>query len=160
MAYMNKLDRELRTFLQMYKWQRIDPVPWSKPDKPLEKARLGLVVTACMTLPTQPPFEAHRPENDPSVRIFGLDTDPATLVNTYPEQNFDHEGLKRDANLLVPIDRLHEMVADGEIGEMAPQVVSLCGHLPKPKALMEETAPLIAHTFLQDEADIVLLVPA
>jgi len=160
MTTMERLDPELRTFLTMYKWTRIDPVPWAVPSKPLSQSRIGLVVHACMTMPDQPPFDAEQPDNDPSIRILPSDTDPRTLVNTYPGQGFDHAGLQSDPNLLIPLDRLRAMVDTGELGELGPRVVSLCGHLTKPKVLIEETAPEIARMFAEDGIDVALLVPA
>lgn len=160
MTTMDRLDRNLRDFVKMYKWQRIDPVPWAVMNMPLAEARLGLVVHACMTQPDQPPFRAEEPEFDASIRIIDSDTDPQTLVNTYPGQGFDHAGLEADANLLVPLDRLHEMVERAEIGGVTERTVSLCGHLPHPRQLIDETAPQIARIFIEDRADVVLLVPA
>ena len=160
MTTMDKLNPQLRTFLQLYKWHQIDPIPWAAPTKPLSQSRVGLVVMACMVMPDQPPFDAEGPENDASIRYVPSDTDPRTLVNTYPAQAFDHSGLQADPNLLVPIDRLHEMEYAGEIGELAPRVVSLCGHLPKPRALIEESAPDIARLFAGDRVDTVICVPA
>lgn len=124
------------------------------------RARVGLVATACMTMPEQPPFHVEQPDNDPSIRIVSRGTDPAVLVITFSGQAFDHAGLAADANLLVPLDRLREMGAAGEIGELAPRAVSLCGHLPKPRRLIDETAPEIARMFIEDGADAVVLVPA
>jgi len=160
MTTMEKLSPELRGFLTLYKWVRIDPVPWVAPAKPLAESKLGLVVHACMTMPEQPPFHAELPDNDPSIRIVPSDIDPRVLVNTYPGQGFDHAGLQEDPNLLIPLDRLREMVADGEIGELGSRVVSLCGHLTKPKVLIEETAPEIARIFVEDGIEVALLVPA
>lgn len=160
MTTMDKLAPELRTFLKMYKWQRIDPVPYAEPVTLLRDSTVGLVVTACMTMADQPPFEAERPENDQSLRVVPSETDPCSLVNTFPGQAFDHAGLEADANLLVPLDRLRDMKRAGEIGEIAPRTVSLCGHIVKPRMLMEETAPQIASIFAEDLADVVLVVPA
>lgn len=160
MATLESLDPQLRTFVKMYKWQRIDPVPWARMDKPLSQSTVGLVVTACMVMEDQPPFEAERPENDPSLRVIPSDLDPQMLVNTYEDQAFEHAGVNADANLLVPLDRLREMAARGEIGGIGPRTVSLCGHLPKPQRLMDETAPEIARMFVDDGVDVVLLVPA
>ena len=160
MTTMDRLTPELRTFVKMYKWQQVDPVPWASPIGLLKDSLVGLVVMACMTLPDQPPFEAERPENDASMRIVPSETDPCTLVNTYPGQGFDHSGLQLDANLLIPLDRLRDMERAGLIGGIAPRTVSLCGHITKPQRLIEETAPQIASLFAEDLADVVLLVPA
>ena len=160
MATMEELAPEVRGFLSVYQWHRINPVLWADMRVALPQARVGLVVTACMTNPGDQPFDADQPDNDPSIRVVASTTDPALLVNTFPGQAFDHAGLAADANLLIPLDRLREMVAAGEIGELAPRVVSLCGHLPKPRRLIESTAPEIARMFVEDGVDVALLVPA
>ncbi len=160
MATMEGLPPDVRAFVQLYAWTRIDPVPWARMRTILPHARVGLVATACMTLRDQPPFRADQPDNDPTLRIVPSDTDPRTLVNTFPQQAFDHSGLAADPDLLVPLDRLHEMTAAGEIGALTPRAVSLCGHLPRPRRFIEETAPEIARVFAEDGADVVVLVPA
>ena len=160
MATMAELPPEVRDFVRVYQWHRIDPVPWADARVPLDRARLGLVATACMTNPGDPPFNAEQPDNDPSIRVVDVDADPACLVNTFAGQAFDHSGLEADANLLVPLDRLREMAGAGEIGALSPRTVSLCGHLPKPRTLMQSTAPEVARMFAEDAADAVLLVPA
>lgn len=160
MTTVEKLSPELRTFVKMYKWQRIDPVPWAEPLGLLADSRVGLVITACMTREDQPPFQAERPGNDQSMRLIPSDMDPGELVNTYADQAFDHVGLQQDANLLVPLDRLRDLERSGEIGSIASQTVSLCGHIAKPQELVEKTAPQIALLFAEDLVDVVLLVPA
>ena len=157
MAKISELPAGVRAFVSSYGWQHIDPVPWAVPAKRLNVSRIGLVVTACMTLSDQAPFQAEQPENDASIRVVPSQTDPDALVNTFAGQAFDHAGLRADANLLVPLDRLHELAAAGEIGEVSPRTVSLCGHLPKPRKLMRETAPEVAQMFVEDGADAVLL---
>lgn len=160
MATLEELPPKVRTFVKMYAWQHIDPVPFAQPSKPLAESRVGLVITACMTMPGQPPFHAEEPEADPSIRIVPSDTDPRILVNTFPGQAFDHAVLSEDPNVLIPLDRLREMTAAGDIGEIAPRTISLCGHIPKPRRLIDHTSPEIARLFADDGADVVLLVPA
>jgi len=160
MATMEELAPGVRDFVRAYQWHRVDPVPWAEVRKPLRDSRVGLVVTACMVNPGEPPFDAEQPDNDASMRIVHSLTDPAALVNTFAGQAFDHAGLEADPNVLVPLDRMREMEAAGEIGEFARRAVSLCGHLPKPRRLIEYTAPEIARLFAADGADVVMLVPA
>jgi D-proline reductase (dithiol) PrdB len=160
MALLKDLPPELRTFVEMYAWRRNDPVPWTEPRKALSASRVGLVFMACMTMPDQPPFHAEEPDFDPSIRIVPSRTDPRELVNTYPGQAFDHSVLSADPNVIIPLDRLHEMAERGEIAGVTARAVSLCGHLPHPQALIDETAPAIARLFADDGADVVLLVPA
>ena len=108
---MEELSPQLRTFVQMYAWRRIDPVPWAPVIKSLAESRVGLVFMACMVTPKQQPFTPREPDFDASLRIVASDTDPRTLVNTYPEQAFDHSVLAQDPNVIIPLDRLREMAA-------------------------------------------------
>lgn len=160
MTTMDQLSPEIRTFVKMYKWHRVDPVPWAQPLGLLAESRVGLVVMACMTLADQPPFHADRPGNDQSMRLIPSDMDPYELVNTYPEQAFDHVVLELDPNVLVPLDRLRDLERSGEIGSVAEQTVSLCGHISKPDEIVTKTAPEIALLFAEDLVDVALLVPA
>jgi D-proline reductase (dithiol) PrdB len=160
MADWETLPTDVRNFLSTYHWHAAEPMPWAPMETPLLEARVGLVVMACMTAADQPPFDADQPGNDPSLRVVPSDMDPSELVNTFPGQAFDHAGLAEDANLLVPLDRMRELVEAGEIGEFSPRTVSICGHLPKPERFIKYSAPEIARLFADDGADAVLLVPA
>jgi len=160
MAFMSDLDPGTRAFLDVYQWQRIDPVPWAVPSAAPGDLQVGLVAMACMKMPDQPHFVGLETGGDPTPRIVSADVDPARLVNDFPGQNFDHAGLAADANLLVPIDRMHELAEAGVIGGIAPRVVSMCGHITKTRRLIDETAPAIARLFADDDAGAVLLVPA
>lgn len=160
MAEMRDLPVQVRQFLSTYAWQRIDPVPWTEPKAPASSLRVGLVAAACEKLPDQPHFTGMDTGGDPTFRVVSADTAASELANDYPEQAFDHAGLSQDPNLLVPLDRMREMAEAGAIGEFSPRVVSMCGHIPKPQRLIDETAPQIAQLFAEDGAGAVVLVPA
>ena len=160
MAELRDMDPETRAFLTMYKWRRIDPTPWADWTKDLGRARLGLVALACRTLADQPRFHARDDGGDTTFRVIPAGIDPNVLVDSFPEQGFDHAGVTADANLLIPLDRLRDLVATGEIGSVSPRMVSVCGHITKPDRLVEETAPQMARVFVEDGADAVLVVAA
>ena len=160
MAELRDMDPDTRAFLTAYQWKRIDPTPWAEWTKDLRRARIGLVPLACRTLPDQPPFHARDGGGDTSFRVIASDIDPNVLVDTFPQQGFDHAGVTADANLLIPLDRLRDLVAAGEMGALSPRMVSVCGHITKPRRLVEETAPQMARVFVEDGADAVLLVAA
>jgi glycine/betaine/sarcosine/D-proline reductase family selenoprotein B len=155
---MGDLSRGEREFLAAYQWTRVDPVPWATPRESLAEARIGLVTTACLTIPGQPRFYAERPGSDPSVRIIPSDTHATDLHNGSPHDVFDHSRVEADANILAPLDRLNEMDVAGEIGSLTPWAVSLCGHLPNPRRLVEHTAPEVARLFGDTRTDSVLIV--
>ena len=59
----------------------------------------------------------------------------------------------------LPLDRLHELAATGEIGEVAPRHVSLMGSITAPARLVRQTLPLIIDLFTADQVEVALLVP-
>jgi D-proline reductase (dithiol) PrdB len=146
-------------FLRAYPWRRIDPVPWTPLKKPLASARVALVSSAALVLPTQPPFDARIRGGDVSFREIPAGTDVSTLIDTHRSDTFDHSGIAADANLAFPLDRLHELASAGAIGSVAPRHFSLMGSILAPGRLVRDTAPMIAESLASDEVDVALLVP-
>ncbi|HEY0142218.1 MAG TPA: glycine/sarcosine/betaine reductase selenoprotein B family protein [Thermoanaerobaculia bacterium] len=158
MAELSELPLSARLFLKGYRWRRNDPVPWVRP-RPLREAKVALVSTAGLVAPGQPPFDDGVSGGDWTYREIASGTDPRTLIETHRSKSFDHSGLAADANLAMPLDRLHELAAAGTIGSVAPRHFSLMGSITAPGRLMSESAPAVAAALVADEVDVVLLVP-
>lgn len=135
-------------------------VPWAALRKPLSGSIVGLVTTAGVHLRGDPPFDMEDRDGDPSFRVFAADAPPETLVITH--KYYDHSAADRDLNVVLPRDRLRELVAEGRIAGMAPRVYSLMGHVDGPhvRTLLEETAPAVAERLIRDGAEAVFLTPA
>ena len=159
MAELSELPLSARLFLKAYRWRRNDPVPWTPLPRPLHEANVAIVSTAGLVAPGQPPFDDEIRGGDWSYREIASDIDPRTLIETHRSQSFDHSGLAADANLAMPLDRLHELAAAGTIGSVAPRHFSLMGSLTAPGRMMEESAPAVAAALVADGVDVVLLVP-
>ena len=71
--------------------------------------------------------------------------------------NFDRTGFQQDHNVVLPIDRLNELAADGTIGSVASVHYSFMGATHPAK--LERTARHLAGLLKQDQVDAVLLVP-
>jgi D-proline reductase (dithiol) PrdB len=65
-----------------------------------------------------------------------------------------------DPNILLPLDRLRELVAEGTLGSVAATHYSLMGYIPQVEALVGETAPAIVRRMGREEVDLALLTPA
>lgn len=159
MGDLSEFSAPARLFLRAYPWRRIDPVPWTRPRKPLERARVALVSTAALVLPGQQPFDPHVRGGDASFRKIPAGTDPRSLIDTHRSETFDHAGIAADANLAFPLDRLHELATAGVIGSVASEHFSLMGSILAPGRLIRDTAPQIAKELVRDEVDVALLVP-
>ena len=121
--------------------------------KPLAERRVVLVSTAGLHARGDRPF---RP-GDGSYRVIGSDTPAKDLVMSHISVNFDRTGFQQDLNVVFPIDRLRELVADGSVGSMAAMHYSFMGAFPP--AAAEPHAQHLAGLLKADKVDAALLVP-
>ena len=71
--------------------------------------------------------------------------------------NFDRTGFVQDTNVVLPLDRLEEKAAAGEIGSVARYHYSFMG-ATAPQA-MRPAAEQLAKNLRDDEVDGLILVP-
>lgn len=159
MGDLSEFSLPVRLFLKAYPWRRLDPVPWTPLCKPLAQCRLALVSTAGFVLPTQPPFDESIKGGDPSFREIPADADTKTLLDTHRSESFDHAGLRRDANLAFPIDRIRELAGTGRIGSVNRRHLSCMGSLTAPGRFVRDSVPQAASWLTEDGVDVALLVP-
>lgn len=159
MGEMREFGLKLRLFLEVYPWRRIDPVPWTPLPRPLAECRVAIVSSAGLVLPEQEPFDAARRGGDVSFREIPGNAPVARLVDTHRSESFDHTGIAADANLAFPLDRLHELAAQGRIGSVAPRHLSFMGSITAPGRLVRESAPQAVARLVEDAVDVALLVP-
>lgn len=70
---------------------------------------------------------------------------------------YDNADVNRDVNAMFPIDRLHELVKDGFIKEVAPVHYGFMGGGGDQDAFNEQTGPEIAQKLVEEEVDAVVL---
>ena len=58
---------------------------------------------------------------------------------------------ERDPELAFPLTRLHELAADGVVGEVGPRHATCMGSITATGRLVRDTAPEIARTFTDDQ---------
>jgi D-proline reductase (dithiol) PrdB len=150
---------EIRAFMRVYPWRRIDPVPWTPLAKPLSECRVALVSSAAQVLPGQPPFDPDVKGGDASFREIPGDAACDSFTDTHPSTHFDHTGLLADLNVAFPLDRARELVSRGRIGELAPRHLSFCGAITAPGRLRKESAPTAADLLVADGVDVAMLFP-
>ena len=159
MAQVSDLPLWLRAYLRMYRWRRVDPVPLARRRKPVAECRVALATTAGLVPPGAQPFDETVKGGDFSYRIIAADADVARLEEHHRSESFDHAGIALDRNLAFPLDRLRELAAAGEIGEVAPRHLSFMGSITAPGRLISRTAPEAAQLLVEDRVDVSLLVP-
>jgi D-proline reductase (dithiol) PrdB len=109
-------------------------------------------------LPGQIPFDDRR-GGDPTFREIPADADPTTLVDTHRSESYDHTGLRRDANLALPLDRVRELAARGRIGSVNARHWSFMGSLTAPGRFVAESLPKMVDAAVSDGVQAALFVP-
>ena len=135
-------------------------VPWTPVGKPVREAVVALVTTAGVHRRADPPFDMTDPDGDPSFRVVPVDTPRAEVMITH--KYYDHSAADRDLNVVLPVDRLCELAAAGQVGGVAPRMYSFMGHVDGGhlRTLMDATAPEVARRLRADGAEAVVLTPA
>lgn len=150
---------EIRAFMRVYPWRRIDPVPWTPLAKPLSECRVALVSSAAQVLAGQAPFDADAKGGDCSFREIPSGASCTDFRDTHPSTHFDHTGLRADLNVAFPLDRVRELAHRGRIGSVAPRHLSFCGAITAPGRLCRDSAPAAAGLLRGDGVDVALLFP-
>jgi D-proline reductase (dithiol) PrdB len=148
-----------RRLIESYHPWESEDIPWTPVTKPLSESTLALVTTAGVHHKDQKPFDMKDPNGDPSYRIIDGTRPPSSLMITH--DYYDHSDADRDINIVLPLDRLREMAAEGTIGALAEQHFSFMGHIDGPHitTLIEKTGREVAHFLREEGADVVLLTP-
>jgi D-proline reductase (dithiol) PrdB len=135
-------------------------IPWTPLGKPLQQCALALVTTAGVHQRTDAPFDMADPDGDPSYRTLPADAAASELTITH--QYYDHSAADRDLDVVLPLGRARELVAERRIRALGPRVYSFMGHVDGRhlRTLIDRTAPEVADRLLADGAEAVFLTPA
>ena len=159
MPRLEDLDPESREFLSAFQCRNETGTPFKKPGKPLSQCRIGVITTSGLVRKSDRPFELTNPAGDPSFRVIPADTDPAELTFSHVSTNWDRTGFAIDVNVVMPVDRLRELAAEGIIGSVARNFYAFMGAIFQFERLVAETAPEVGRRLREDGVDIALLVP-
>ncbi len=129
-----------------------EATPWLTP-KPLSESRIALITTAALHRRDDPAFRFH----DSGYRTISDDIDPNDLVQSHMSVNFDRTHYQRDINVVLPIERMHELADAGEIGGVSPTHYSIVGATDA--FLLEPSAAEMAQRMRDEGVEAALLVP-
>ena len=135
-----------------------DLVPLAKLAKPLSNARLSFVSTAGVQPRGTVPFDTVHPVGDYTFRRVPSASKPADLE--IHQLKYPTVGAKRDLNVIFPIERLQELVADGFVGGLTENFYSFIGYNMDAERFERTLAEDIAGAIEAEKPDIVLLAPA
>lgn len=161
MAELRDLTLKDRIFMETYRHERFAPdrIPCATVRSPISEARIAVVTTAGLRLPGQPAFDLADRMGDPSYRVIPAEVDLGELVVDHRSAAWDRAGVLADPNVALPLARLRELQATGEVGQLAPHHLSFMGSIVGPRRLIDETAPAAARHLAEAGTEIALLTP-
>jgi D-proline reductase (dithiol) PrdB len=146
--------------------QKAEPMPWTPLVKPIEECRFSLVTTAGLYVKDkQQPFDLDGERKNP---FWGDPTYRAIPRNVKQEEigvahlHINTADLEADVNIALPVHRLLELEAAGEIGSLAPTHYSFMGYQSYPPDTHEwenRYGPEMAARMKEEGVDAVLLTP-
>ncbi len=122
--------------------------------QPISRSTIGIFTSAGIQLRHEAPLSE---TNDLSYRLIDRCTPYSDL--TVAHQTPVRSWVLQDMNVAFPRDRLIELEAEGLIGSLAPQAVSMVGSISKFTELLETTVPAIKEEFDRQGVDLVFLFP-
>ncbi len=126
--------------------------------RPVSQCRLTFVSSAGVQPRGTLPFDVVHPVGDYTFRRVPSQARPDDLE--IHQLKYPTDGALRDLNVIFPITRLQELVADGVVGSLAPSFYSFIGYNMDPQLLERTLAEDIADAVVADAAEIALLAPA
>lgn len=138
-----------------YAWvHNDDEPPWQPLRGPLRRARVGLVASGGIYAAGQVAFHY---KDDTSYRRISRDVDTRDLRAAHFA--YDLTDVRRDPNVVFPIDTLRRLAAEGVIGEVAPRALTFMGGIYSARRVTEELAGPITRELLDQDVDVALFVP-
>jgi D-proline reductase (dithiol) PrdB len=137
---------------------KTDFVPLAPITKPISESRLTFISSAGVQPKGTLPFDVVHPVGDYTYRQVPTESKPEQLE--IHQLKYPTVGANRDLNVIFPIERLQELVAEGVIGGLTDHFYSFIGYNMDPERLEETLAEDIADAVVAEGADIALLCPA
>jgi D-proline reductase (dithiol) PrdB len=143
----------MRTLVNDVPVPEFDTTPFTEAPL-LRDATVALVTTAALRRGTDPPWA----RGDESFRVLPDTARNLTVGHASP--NWDRSGIAADLNVAYPIDRLHELAAEGFIGTVSPIHISFHGVIEGTLSTIRlDSGPSAARRLLDEGVNVVLLTP-
>jgi D-proline reductase (dithiol) PrdB len=149
----------------MQAWVKREPardIPWTEFSRPLPECTVALISSAAVAMHSDEPFDEEGERQnpwwgDPSFRVIPQQATEKDVGYYHLHVNASYA--EEDINSVLPLRRLEELQANGEIGRCAPSHYSIMGYILEPNELLQETAPQIIKGLNREKVDVVVLIP-
>ncbi len=124
----------------------------------MRNARVAFVSSAGVQPKDSLPFDVAHPVGDFTFRRVSSQSNVADLE--IHQLKYPTVGARRDINVIFPIERLRELVADGSIGSLTRNFYSFIGYNMDPNRFETVFAEQLADAVESERPDVVLLSAA
>lgn len=125
----------------------------------LKQGKLVLISSAGAYIQgEQEAYDAENDLGDYTIRL--IPSDIALDKIAYAHTHYDHTAVNMDAQVLIPLGHLADMVSEGEIGSLTENFISFMGYQPNAAQVVDETIPAIIAAAKAEGATGALLVPS
>lgn len=152
MARISDLPEGLARHMKALPLPTFDATPYAA-GPPATARRVALISSAGLAMRGEAPFAL----GGADYRVIPGDAAQSDIVMSHISVNYDRTGYLRDWNVALPLDRLREMAAEGDIGSVADHHYSFMGATDPGE--MESAARSIAGFMKADGVDAVVLLP-
>jgi len=132
-----------------------DDVPWTVPATTVADGRLALVTTAGLHHRDDAPFVKY----DQTYRVIDAGVAEQDLLQSQSSIGFDRSLRMRDINVVFPLDRLRELLADHKIGALSEHFYSLVGAQDDSEQTAQAVGSKIGPLLRQQGVQFVLITP-
>ena len=122
MARLDDIPEPTRTTVANLPCPTFETTPFVSGPK-LSERRVAIVSSAALILRGDAPF----PVGSGEYRAVPASWNSADILMSHVSINFDRAGFQRDINVVLPVDRLRELVAEGRIGSVAATHFTVMG---------------------------------
>lgn len=146
--------------LKVYPWRKIKLYNTNTKYKPLHKSKIAIITTAGFSIKNnQPPFDENVRGGDWSYRKIPNTVKKDELIENHRSSTFDHFGIVENPFSVLPIPHLKSLLDDNLIGSVNHRHFSVMGSITAPGRFIKQTIPKIVEKCIQDNIDLVLLIP-
>ncbi len=155
----DKSDLLKKIWIKNTKFKKAPEIPWTPLNKPLKDCKIALITTAGIHHNFQEPFNMQDKNGDWSFRELGLEKkETFTITHDY----YNKTDALKDINIVLPIDRVNELVNEKLIGSLNLYAYSFMGHILNEyiEQFINISAIEVAEKLKKQNVDIALLTPA
>ena len=147
-----------KTAFSTYRYLEAGDPPFTPLRKPLREATITAITSGGLYIAgEQPPFDAADVYGDASMRLIPTGTPNERIKLAH--DHYDHTVPDQDLNTISPAQTLIGLQREGQIGAVAPYMVSTHGYIPVWTRALDGLIPAVLNFLHTHPTDAALLVP-